>query len=64
MENKVKTSNQEKWLTSISRVLIGVILIVFFVPFLLPEKFCFSSLDYAGFVGGLAGPLAALVGFI
>lgn len=64
MENKVKTSNQEKWLTSISWGLIGVILIVFLVPFLLPEKFCFASLDYAGFVGGLAGPLAALVGFI
>lgn len=64
MENKVKTSNQEKWLKSISWVLIGVILIVFLVPFLLPEKFCFASLDYAGFVGGLAGPLAALVGFI
>lgn len=44
--------------------LLGIIAAVFFVPFLLPEKFCFASLDYAVFVGGLAGPLASLVGFI
>lgn len=45
-------------------VLLGIIAAVFFVPFLLPDKFCFVSLDYATFVGGLAGPLASLVGFI
>jgi hypothetical protein len=45
-------------------VLLGIIAAVFFVPFLLPDKFCFASLDYATFVGGLAGPLASLVGFI
>lgn len=64
MENQSKSSNPEKLLKSISWVLIGVIIIVFLVPFLLPTRFCFASIDYATFVGGLAGPLASLVGFI
>lgn len=64
MENKAKTSNQEPLLKSISWVLIVVIVIVFFVPLLLPEKFCFASSEYSTYVGGLAGPLASLVGFI
>jgi hypothetical protein len=51
-------------LKSISWLLIGVIVIVFFVPLLLPEKFRLASSDYATYVGGLAGPLASLVGFI
>lgn len=63
MENQSKSSKQESWLKSIPWVLIGVIIIVFLVPFLLPEKFCFASPDYATYVGGLAGPLASLVGF-
>lgn len=60
----MKSSNQEKWLKSISWVLIGVILAVFLIPLFLPSRFCFPSVDYATFVGGLAGPLASLVGFI
>lgn len=64
MENENKSGIQGIWLKSISWVLIGVIIIVFLVPFLRPDKFCFASQDYAVFVGGVAGPLAALVGFI
>lgn len=64
MKQEVKLSGQERLLKSISWVLIGVIIIVFFVPFLRSEKFCFTSIEYATFVGGLAGPLATLVGFI
>lgn len=60
----MKLSSQERLLKSISWVLLGVIIIVFLVPFLRSEKFCFASIEYATFVGGLAGPLATLVGYI
>lgn len=55
---------QEKVLKSISWILLGVIISIFLTPVYLPEHFCFASQDYAVFVGGVAGPLAALVGFI
>jgi hypothetical protein len=45
-------------------VLLGIITAIFFVPVIIPDQFYFASLDYAIFVGGLAGPLASLVGFI
>src|SRR5690606_31347915 len=64
MENEVVRSDQEKWLKSISWVLLVVILLVFLIPLFLPSRFCFPSVEYATFVGGLAGPLASLVGFI
>jgi hypothetical protein len=64
MENELKRKHQEKWLRSISWILFGVIIVVFLVPVLNPKRFCFDFLEYAAFVGGLAGPLASLVGFI
>ncbi|MFC3417167.1 hypothetical protein [Algoriphagus hitonicola] len=45
-------------------MLLGIIVSIFLVPLFLPESFCIASIDYAIYVGGLAGPLAALVGFI
>ena len=60
----MKLSGQERLLKSISWVLLGIIVAVFFVPVFLPSNFCFGSIDYAIYVGGIAGPLAALVGFI
>lgn len=64
MENGQIKFTRETVLKGFVLVLLGIIAAVFFVPFLLPDKFCFASLDYATFVGGLAGPLASLVGFI
>lgn len=55
---------QETFLRGFVQFLLGVIVVVFLVPFLLPTRFCFASVEYATFVGGLAGPLASLVGFI
>lgn len=48
----------------LSWFLLGVVVIIFLSPVLLPDKYCFASIDYAIYVGGLAGPLAALIGFI
>jgi uncharacterized membrane protein len=64
MEKSANHGRQESPLKLVSWVLIGLIAIVFLVPFLLPTRFCFASAEYATFVGGLAGPLASLVGFI
>lgn len=64
MEKSADHGRQDSLLKSISWVLVGIIVIVFLVPFLLPARFCFASIEYATFVGGLAGPLASLVGFI
>jgi len=64
MENQNKSSNREKWLKVISRILLLAILVIFLIPFFFQKPFCFQSVEYATFVGGLAGPLASLVGFI
>src|SRR5690606_24007557 len=54
----------DSFLYSLSWVLLGIVAAIFLTPIYLPDQFCFASIDYALFVGGLAGPLAALVGFI
>ena len=64
MEKENHFTGQEKILKSVSWILIGLVISIFLVPLYLPERFCFASFDYAVFVGGLAGPLASLVGFI
>lgn len=64
MENGQDKFTRETVLKGFVSLLLGIIAAVFSVPFILPERFCFASLDYAVFVGGLAGPLASLVGFI
>lgn len=52
------------FLYSLSIVLLVIILAIFLMPVFCPSKFSFTSTEYSTFVGGLAGPLAALVGFI
>ncbi|MCE7057417.1 hypothetical protein LZF95_22235 [Algoriphagus sp. AGSA1] len=64
MAEKKKKQGNNSFLKGIAWLLLGIIVSIFLVPLFLPERFCFASIDYATFVGGLAGPLAALVGFI
>lgn len=64
MEKSQIKFSRETVLKGFVFVLLVIITAIFLVPFLVPDKFCFASLDYATFVGGLAGPLASLVGFI
>lgn len=64
MAEKKKKQGNNRFLKGIAWLLLGIIVSIFLVPLFLPERFCFASIDYATFVGGLAGPLAALVGFI
>lgn len=64
MENSQVNFTRENFLKGFALVLLGIIIVVFLVPLLLPEKFCFASSEYSTYVGGLAGPLASLVGFI
>lgn len=63
----IKSQNQsgtESIIKGFAWVLIGIIGAIFLAPVISPDKFCFNSIEYASFVGGLAGPLAGLVGFI
>lgn len=64
MTEQKKNHGNNNFIKGIAWLLLGIIFSVFLVPILLPERFCFVSIDYALYVGGLAGPLAALVGFI
>lgn len=64
MEKSQIKFSRETVLKGFVLVLLGIIAAVFLVPIFIPDKFCFASLEYASFVGGLAGPLASLVGFI
>lgn len=64
MPKSKKQKGINQFLYYLSLFLLGIIFAIFLTPIYCPEKFCFSSIDYAIFVGGLAGPLAALVGFI
>ncbi|WP_425636041.1 hypothetical protein ACPUEN_11645 [Algoriphagus yeomjeoni] len=59
-----RINRQERILKLVSWVMLALVFVVFLVPLIWQEKFCFSLINYAMFVGGLAGPLAALVGFI
>jgi flagellar basal body-associated protein FliL len=61
MENENK---KDAFLKGIGWILLLVILFIFLIPLCFPQKFCFNSIEYATYVGGLAGPLAAIVGFI
>jgi hypothetical protein len=63
VDGKIPIS-KEGFLKGFSWFLLGIILVIFLVPIISPDKFCFNSSEYASFVGGLAGPLASLVGFI
>ena len=63
VDGKIPIS-KEGFLKGFSWFLLGIILVIFLVPLISPDKFCFNSGEYASFVGGLAGPLASLVGFI
>jgi|GEM_PF-2269809 len=51
-------------LKGIAWFLLGIIVVNFLTPLFLITKFCFASIEYAIYVGGLAGPLAALICFI
>ncbi|WP_339706772.1 hypothetical protein [Algoriphagus aquimarinus] len=64
MEKVDQPTSQERLLKSVSWFLLGIIFVIFLVPLILPDSFCFASTKYATFVGGLAGPLATLIGFI
>jgi len=64
MEKSNRRTGINHFLYNLSLVLLGIILAIFLTPIYYPAKFCFASIDYAIFVGGLAGPLTALVGFI
>lgn len=64
MDGSKGQTGKKPFLYYLSLFLLGIIIAVFLTPLYIPDKFCFSSIDYAIFVGGLAGPLTALVGFI
>lgn len=64
MEKENQLTSQESLLKSASWFLLGLILVIFLTPIFLPNQYCFASIDYVIYVGGLAGPLAVLVGFI
>lgn len=64
MAEQKEEQGNNRFLKGLAWLLLGIIVSIFLVPIFLPESYCFASIDYATFVGGLAGPLAALVGFI
>lgn len=64
MAKEKELSTNEGILKGLAWLLLGLIISIFLVPLYQPESFCFASVDYAIYVGGIAGPLAALVGFI
>jgi len=64
MERTKKRTIIDRSLIPIANVILGIILAVYFTPLIFSDTFYFNSTDYAQYVGGIAGPLAALVGFI